>query len=55
MREIGSLQKIPKELNGKGRLAGRSIFNERTTKDTYAFHYSGRNLVRWIREASFRN
>jgi hypothetical protein len=46
-REIGSLQKIRKELKVKSRLAGRSIFHQDTTKDTYAFHYGGRTELQF--------
>ena len=47
-REIGSLQHIRKDLKGRSRLAGTSIFNPQTTfGENYAYHYGGREELQF--------
>jgi hypothetical protein len=45
--EIGHLQEIRKELKGKIRLPGPTIFHRDTVMDTYAFHYGGRKELQF--------
>ncbi len=44
--DFGRLQEIRKELKNKTRLS-RTIFRDKTIKDTYAFHYGGRRELQF--------
>ncbi len=45
--EIGRLQQLRKQIKGRSRLAGLSIFHEDTIKDTYAFNCGGRKELQF--------